>query len=863
MLDPVGAQSSFGPRQKPSSHVAAAEGRILILPPTRPQVIPIPVRTAFEPFSWLHKLDWKMMSQFSTHSDLIRVTTTQSDNLFYASATSLQELYNKNRTVTGFAHIIASIMNNLDQHDGVDIGEIHQWLGSLPLPILRRFFKELPPLLFDIIRQQVFKAAMKRNDEITVRTMLELGYDAREEIIVDTRYWQHPVSPLFRALRLGQFAISKTLVAHLSRIEDETGCQGLLQVLTAHGAHYPFASIPFTLDEWTDLMRILFAKGAAPTVQCFELLTKSEIDRLLSGNTTIAWVEKGLVAAALRRFDGRCAILTTPGDDYLRTKHIVTSILGSDFEITDYASPKLRLALSEAMEIALDGSEFWAVELIHLAGLRLDSPLVSATYKGQVKSAIDEAWLTGQWNTVHQLLNRLKAPYSKPDDICAAVDTARTQAEFDTITREVGDYSVLGNYVLAHIMRNAARLDREDVAVKAIRAMQEHTDIADRRKHAGLYRLLQYRHIAAVSKLIVADERFARALHSRACPGDFIMLETLMYRSHTMRGHRYFPDFIACAEPCKLQLALRGLAYHALHVKDGELLEWLISNGLETDELNPDDIGGFFLRDEPPRYHPYRGALKDRFPSLLSIAARRNDKAMLRILIQGGAKCIDSDALKEAVAAKADMVTINMLLSAADSCMKRQYGVGALRAAIHQGNHALVRHLVNYVDTNGYASNEDMGWTLLSPLGEAIKCHDCISAQFLINAGVSAEKMVTWNRGLEDCALERLTPLLAAIFVNDQSMIEVLTNSGAEIDYGPKLGLLRTPLQYAAELGRFNIVQALLSKGVPVDSAPFFLWGNTTATGSDQWFHQRCTALAGERRKRQPSTCGRGRKNGV
>lgn len=53
-------------------------------------------------------------------------------------------------------------------------------------------------------------------------------------------------------------------------------------------------------------------------------------------------------------------------------------------------------------------------------------------------------------------------------------------------------------------------------------------------------------------------------------------------------------------------------------------------------------------------------------------------------------------------------------------------------------------------------------------------------------------------------------------------MIRLLVENGADVDHGPRLGLIRTPLQRAAEIGNFEAVEYFLDMGAPVDSAPFY-----------------------------------------
>ena len=66
----------------------------------------------------------------------------------------------------------------------------------------------------------------------------------------------------------------------------------------------------------------------------------------------------------------------------------------------------------------------------------------------------------------------------------------------------------------------------------------------------------------------------------------------------------------------------------------------------------------------------------------------------------------------------------------------------------------------------------------------------------------------------------RKTALLAAIGTGNIATVELLLNYGAEISCPAKLGLLATPLQYAALTGHLEIVQLLLDRGADVNERP-------------------------------------------
>lgn len=73
--------------------------------------------------------------------------------------------------------------------------------------------------------------------------------------------------------------------------------------------------------------------------------------------------------------------------------------------------------------------------------------------------------------------------------------------------------------------------------------------------------------------------------------------------------------------------------------------------------------------------------------------------------------------------------------------------------------------------------------------------------------------------------LIRLSPLLAAIDLSDLHIIKLLVENGADATHAPRYGLLRLPLQRAAEIGNFEVVEYLISQGVLADENQFYSGG--------------------------------------
>ncbi|KAH6616454.1 hypothetical protein C7974DRAFT_342582, partial [Boeremia exigua] len=553
-----------------------------------------PVRLEYQPFHWLPSLDWKMVSQLSSQSDLIKPSTVRSDNMFYAPTTALENFFDGSRAIAEFSRVIVTILNNLDKASDFNISRVHGWLGSLPLPTLRRFFKALSPPLQDVLRQQVFKAAMEREDEITVQAMLELGYDVHEKIFVGAMSVHDTVSPLHRALELRQFSLAKTIVTHLSQIECELGLQDLLQNIV-NGSDLQRFDLPslgaFGRKKWADLMQIPLAKGANATVGCFHLATCATLDLLFSRGNTLALLEEGLVKWALDDLDyHRRSYLNRLNFAMRRTKRIVTYLLGSGFKNVDKSTPELRVALSAAMELALDvdRQEFWAVELIHLAGLQLQPPLASKTYTDTMKFAIDESCATGDWSHVRRMIDEPGDPPSPlppdtHDDLYRRVISADTRVGFDAAIAEEGDWRQYSSSILQYVCNKALRFERDDVVVAVIltRPRFSRTEFA-----SVLHHLLAYGQTLAVGMLITLDEQFAGAVGKPGYHRNFSMLENLLYRSHTASDYDdHLPRFGRLDAPSRLQLVLRALSYHAIHTNDRDMMEWLMKNGLETNAL--------------------------------------------------------------------------------------------------------------------------------------------------------------------------------------------------------------------------------------------------------------------------------------
>jgi ankyrin repeat protein len=112
----------------------------------------------------------------------------------------------------------------------------------------------------------------------------------------------------------------------------------------------------------------------------------------------------------------------------------------------------------------------------------------------------------------------------------------------------------------------------------------------------------------------------------------------------------------------------------------------------------------------------------------------------------------------------------------------------------------------------------------LSPLGEAILTGNIDIVRVLLQNSANANTCITYD-GLRSgkhatSFLPRVSPLLGAIAAQNLPIVQLLVSHGAEIDYKRPIGLLRTPLQRAAEIGDLAIVQYLVEQGAIIDTPP-------------------------------------------
>ena len=217
--------------------------------------------------------------------------------------------------------------------------------------------------------------------------------------------------------------------------------------------------------------------------------------------------------------------------------------------------------------------------------------------------------------------------------------------------------------------------------------------------------------------------------------------------------------------------------------------------------------------------------------SPLVVALQKNDLPMLEYLLQLGVDpCGALDFWKKPemnLPSKEHLLTVLHAFGVRYPDGIKACGGLALQYAIEQEDIALLDEMLKAkLDVNADDENE------YTPLGFAISRHSEHRLEIvgrIIRAGGDANSIV-WNSA--DCSsaigTPRRTALLEAILTKDIALVTLLIESGAGVNRPARLGLKRTPLQLACEVGCIEIVDLLLAFGAQVNQEPAVRGGATS-----------------------------------
>ncbi|KAH7372020.1 hypothetical protein BKA66DRAFT_611164 [Pyrenochaeta sp. MPI-SDFR-AT-0127] len=600
-------------------------------------------------FSWMATLDWSLVTNFTKgNQDIIkRPSSLPMDYkaLFYESK-QISKTRVTTDTDTIFAqYLVSALLNDITPSSQTNLEDIHTWLRNLPQSAVLQFFKTLPAGHLDVLRERVFAAAIRANDEATVRSMLELGLDPVQAINIGGRGSKQPDFPLCRALKDTKFPIAKAIVLHLSRVESTPSLNNILGQVTAHhrlskGGYTDLNSAP----KWSELVRILLDAGAAPTVQCFALVggDLKLARQILEANKegVGGWIRADLLQNCFSSLNPRFSRnFLFPVYDSL-TRLIFSYILQEKINDIPLNGPATGTALWTVFLSALEVRHTWAMGMILDAASRLGIELGYPDHDDITNAAILCAYRECNWILAHELRTspRTRIPITARQRNVSIESSALAAKGISTVDEE--DKSVEYENVnpdmenscpepgLSQAIKSAietVRLTRDSNGVLHFdhlvpelthlinriqtEELEDSWDLIDHAEdaialgyhplvvalvvvldrehvdHEVFFSLLERGNTAAISEILSKHQYCGRALRNARCDNNFDTLDDLIYRNQMLQDESIFPGGVLLQSGLNQQVALQMFSFYAIHTNDYVLLKWLFQTGLRTCEI--------------------------------------------------------------------------------------------------------------------------------------------------------------------------------------------------------------------------------------------------------------------------------------
>ena len=322
-----------------------------------------------------------------------------------------------------------------------------------------------------------------------------------------------------------------------------------------------------------------------------------------------------------------------------------------------------------------------------------------------------------------------------------------------------------------------------------------------------------------LSALVVQDQTLVRLFLDLAVPlredpifmwlavtwGNLDVIQDLIDAGAALHG--YVDHFRLSNTYCYLPTPSTNSLGEALKKQDHQVTELLIRNGA---------VFGT------------RGLENRSIHTSLTMAVQSGDINMVQSLLSSGADPNDPTALLEAVSQSPIMV--QAILEAFDGryhkC-KTLLACKALRKAIQDSKLAEVSLFARYTDLNEKFQLDEYTRTLPSPLGEAIAgCNLDIIKALHDNGGDINGTVLLQARAP---SRGRWLAIHMAIYTKNLAVVQLLYTLGARVNCKAELGITRTPLQLATELGSHEIVEFLIQHCDADVNAEPCIWDGRTA----------------------------------
>jgi ankyrin repeat protein len=789
------------------------------------------------PFSWTRALDWSWIKTFIKDNEaVIRYPDAQSMTLAALSyqTNPISTICATSDTTANFAqYLVSALLNKMAAPSISNPDGIYSWLGKLPQSVIRQFLKALPPGHSDVLRERIFVAAVNAQDAATVQSALESGFDIHQAI--DLGSYSGPQLPLCRASTQCNYPIARTIVTHACGLVHTHQIDDLLDQLISgyegHDDYHPDRPKRCSAFKWLELVHILLDAGAKFTTRCLEVAVAYDIRsvrRILDYRDVQGWMEANILSECLQ-WQSRSNLIQLGSSPKFETnlhiRLIYSYILEEKLDEIQSHNPASTDALRKAFRLVILSRYVWAVDMILAAALHLGIVLSSLAHEITNASIVsahrDSDWellekLTQECKTVYEEMTQQNAQRQPEDHNILAYESLIS--DWDPLLYRLYYYrlwQVGSKYDILRLLASGCSPDFDSILV----ALALKFDRENRLQADDVIQLLGQARVTAISQLVSQQEYCNHALPNPRTQHDFDVLDDLIYRKGT--DSTFFRNIFKLYENRDQDsgpIILRAFSYYAIDTNNDMLLKWLLKQGYPTGEVE---------------------SRSQRLPSLLAVAASQNNAHMTQVLLDEGVENKDSCALMWAVAGNADEAVIEILLTAVGQVQcQRSYGGAALRMAIRRQNYHTLCLLSTAVDVNSIESlgiepsgvRTNLG--SLSPLSEAICGGDLKAAEILIKNGADICRLATLDPpdgsrylNVRGTVMKRVSALLVAIDTENLPMVKLLVENGADINHSFRTGLVRRPLQRAAEIGNFEIVQYLLECGAPVDCTPCYSGG--------------------------------------
>jgi ankyrin repeat protein len=261
-------------------------------------------------------------------------------------------------------------------------------------------------------------------------------------------------------------------------------------------------------------------------------------------------------------------------------------------------------------------------------------------------------------------------------------------------------------------------------------------------------------------------------------------------------------DVNACHDKTALSIAVER--------KDYDMINLLVEAGCDVNNLKARMIGR----------------------TALSAAVKTGDINVVKYVFDLGADPQDDQAFTESMGQNPAL--LNLLLEKHGARYprgRRGWGAAILEKAIDAGDYELFKKLIE----RGADANHGVRLRGRTAFGWAIYSAERIGTRFV--------ELLLQHKAKTNCTPEtivsqfgtdgdrnpwpRVTAIVAAIGTRHLPTVQLFLRYGANVNFPAEIGVKRTPLQRAAEVGDRKLVELLLERGADVNASPPFKGGGT------------------------------------